>query len=211
MFTNFHVVSPAPETIVMYGDSETQLNNWTAALQADVGPGYKIVNTALAGQDSDWGMANLETNVLACHPSIVVFEFSMNDAVRLTLSEAKSNTISIIERIEAADPGAQIFLATNNEPSAAAVASSQMLVPGSNLANVDAYYQQYRDIAHEMHIGLIDNEPLWQKAQAADSTIVPDGYHPTLAADMLYEVPTVLAALGIRPNHGLVTPHEFAL
>lgn len=196
-----------PETIVMYGDSETQLNNWTTVLQNDVGAGYRVVNTALAGQTSGWGLANLDTHVLAYHPDIVVFEFNMNDAVWMSLAQSKANVVAIIDQIRAADPHAEIFLATNNEPTAAAVANTLATVPTSNLANVDAYYQQYRDIAQQMGVGLIDNEPNWQKAQAADPAIVPDGFHPTLAADVQTEIPAVLAALGI-PQHSFVSQYH---
>lgn len=213
--SDFDPGAPAPATVVMYGDSETQLNGWTGALASDLGPSYRVVNTALAGTTSSWGLENLRTHVLDYRPQVVVFEFSMNDAVWLTLDQAKANTVTIIDELRAEDPGVRIFLATNNEPSAAAVASTLAKVPASHLADVDAYYAQYRAVAAAEGVGLIDNEPAWRAAQAADPSIVPDGFHPTYAADLQVEVPVELAAIQgvqVHPAYGhLPAPHHGAL
>jgi lysophospholipase L1-like esterase len=197
-------------TVVTYGDSETAKFGWTDVLQADLGSRYTVVNTALSGQTSAWGLANLQANVLSHlptdgSPAVVTLEFSMNDAVWMTLAQARANTVAMVQEILAYDPSARVFLVTNDEPSAAAVAGSVAAVPTSNLADVDAYYAQYRQIALQTGAGLIDLEPTWAAAQAADPSIVPDGYHPTLAADVQYEVPAfVHAIVGAVPHstHG---------
>jgi lysophospholipase L1-like esterase len=189
------------ETIVMYGDSETALNGWTDVLATTISSKYNVVNTAKPGQTSAWGLANLQSHVIDYHPSIVVFEFSMNDAVWLTLEQAASNTITIINELRSKDPGVSIYLSTNNEPSTAAIAATPQL------ANVDAYYQQYRGLAAAMNVGLIDNEPLWQAA----GVVPADGFHPTLEQDIQVQIPNVIRVLGLAQQEHLNHQHEGGL
>jgi hypothetical protein len=204
------------ETIVFYGDSETALNGWTTLIQqgaSAAGADITIINTAVPGESSSWGLANLQANALAYHPNIVVFEFSMNDAVWWPLSQAASNTTAMIQQIQAT--GARAFISTNNEPTAAAIASTLAIVPSPNLANVDAFYAQYRTIAAATGAGLIDNEPAWDNAQAANPAIVPDGFHPTLTADVLVQIPNVMHALGLsfpvyQPGVAMAVPTAMA-
>lgn len=182
------------ETIVTYGDSLTALYPWPALIQqgADAaGAAITIVNTAVSGMASDWGLANVEANVIAYHPNAVIIEFSMNDALlshNITPAQAAANTEAMVGQIEAGDPGVQVFLMTTNEPTAAMA---------STVPDLNAYLTQYRIIAQQMGIGLIDNQPGWVIAEAANPSIMADGYHPTLAADVLYEVPGVMRALGL--------------
>ena len=184
------------KTIVFYGDSETAYFGWTDQVAADLGDRATVINTAMAGQTSAWGLANLQGHVLAYHPDVVFLEFSMNDATWLTLAQAAQNTIAMIDDIRAENPAAQIFLTTNNEPTATAVTANPAV------GNVDAYYQQYRQIAAEMHVGLVDMNPGWQIIERYYPAAMSDGYHPTLAADLAYEVPAVEMALSLIGIHG---------
>jgi acyl-CoA thioesterase I len=188
------------KTIVFYGDSETALFDWTDRVAADLGSSAKVINTAAPGQDSEWGLANLQERVLKYHPDVVFFEFSMNDAVAFTPDQAKNYTMEIVAEIKAANPHTRIFLETGVEP--------LFSVPGANpkQANVDAYYQGYRDVSHQAGVGLVDENPGWRILEHFVPWIMYNGSHPGIIADLAFEVPMVEQALmgvGIYPEvHG---------
>lgn len=173
----------------------------TAAGRSDV----MIVNLAKNSQNSNWGIANV-ASVIAAKPDILIFDFIMNDAGEvfpgtpsLTAAQSAANTEAIIAAVRSALPNCTIFLMT---PSAPPANMARYFLTGA----VDAYSQQYRIIAQQQNVGLIDNYPVWQNAVqinpnvAGSSGIVgaQNGVHPSDWADVLYEVPGVMAATGLN-------------
>lgn len=182
-------------TTVFYGTSLTAMTRWSDLLGADV------VNTAQSSMDSAWGLANVQPRVIDQHPAQVVIEFAMNDAYApygMTLAESAATTTAIVRAIEAAQPDVQIWLMTTNEPWGAGAAARP---------DLDAYYAQYRTLAHDLGVGLIDLQPVWAARSATADA--PDGVHPSLAADETVILPAVNAALGMAWTP--TAPGAFAL
>ena len=186
-----------PRRIVCYGTSLTAICGYPEALQSELDrrwPGMAtVVNSGGSGQNSRWGLENLDALVVSNRPDAVFLEFSMNDSVdrfHLGLEESERNTRLIIGRIRQALPKCEVILMTMNPYSGE---------PVGKRAGLPAYYEIYRKLARELRLPLVDNFPIWQKTldedPAAYAKQVPDGTHPNEVGIRSVLMPNILKAI----------------
>jgi acyl-CoA thioesterase-1 len=183
-------VAAAPRTIVTYGTSLTSNGEWQEPLKAALegcGAGdVDVINLAKGGSDSRWGAANVD-QVVAAHPDLVLIEFSYNDAYiefKISIPESRTLTNKMVDTIEGGAPSARVFLMTMNWPTRAMEATRPQL---------NFYYDLYRQLAADRHLGLIDAAPQWRSAPPGS---LRDDIHPTKAAHEAITVPAIVS--GIR-------------
>lgn len=122
--------------IVYYGDSITVGANssafvhaaphipiWadivTAALKSEYGyTDITSVNTSVGGMTSDWGINNIQENVIDKNPDLVFIGFGMND--RISLSKYKQNILDMIVAVRASNPDCEFILVGTMLPNAEA-------------------------------------------------------------------------------------------
>lgn len=165
------VEDDAPVRIVTFGTSLTAGEDWQSELERQLAPCHAVDITTIAkgGMNSEWGVDNVH-RVAEAEPDVVLIEFSMNDADVIDgvgRARARDNTELIIEAIAAA--GAAPILMTMN-PAHGWVQQLRRLWLGD-------YYEDYRAIAQERGIGLIDLAPIWAAQPDLDAAL-PDGVHP---------------------------------
>jgi len=179
-----------PLRIVTLGTSLTLGGDWRERLAAELSAcaarPVEVVPVAEAGEDSDWGAAQMD-RVIALQPSLVLIEFSINDADMLdgvTLGTARKNHEAILGALKQAVP--------------VLVTMSPAFGPrGWVRPNLPKYEAQYRALAEEKKIGLIDLAPVWHKAlEEGRRRLMPDGLHPTDAAMVQVALPVIRAELG---------------
>ena len=190
------------QTIVYYGTSLTAAGTWTRLLterlQADF-PGQVVAhNTGGPGMHSGWGLQNVEERVITHKPDVVFIEFSINDAVaRFNLSpeRAKANLEKMIDRIRTARPDCEIILQIMNP-----VIDKPKGDSGWRLM-MEVHQQNYRDVARERGLLLIDHMPAWTRLLKQGEPIfrgyVLDGVHPTEDGWREIVMPELLRQLGL--------------
>lgn len=190
------------QKIVFYGTSLTASGRWPTQLRliADSAwPGQgSFFNRASGGMASDWGIANLQAQVLSVVPDAVFIEFAVNDAVArldISLPEARENLEAMIDGILAVNPQCEIILKVMNP-----VIGRPEGDPGWR-PNLEHYEQVYRDVAAERGLTLIDHHPAWQAVLDQDEVEfyanVPDGLHPSATGEASFLIPTLLARTGM--------------
>lgn len=134
-------------------------------------------------QTSAWGVANID-RPRNHRPDICLIEFSINDAVTangISIAQATTNLLTIVNALRAVNPAMLIYLMTMNG------------VPDLTLRpNLEAYYQNDRDFAAANGCGLIDIRTVWGTPNYTDT---PDGLHPSEAAVDAKLLPTVFNVL----------------
>jgi len=134
-------------------------------------------------QTSAWGVANID-RPRNHRPDICLIEFSINDAVTangISIAQATTNLLTIVNALRAVNPAMLIYLMTMNG------------VPDLTLRpNLEAYYQNDRDFAAANGCGLIDIRTVWGTPNYTDT---PDGLHPSEAAVDAKLLPTVFGVL----------------
>jgi lysophospholipase L1-like esterase len=191
-----------PQTIVTYGTSLTAGGAWVQQLQVALDRSYpglaKVVNSGEGGMWSKWGVENLDARVIAKKPDAVFIEFGINDAFleyKTTPEEARHNLENMIERILKANPQCQIILMTMNPP---------IGVHFERRPNVDTYYENYRQVAKDRQLLLIDHNPNWKKVLQQDAATfnqyVPDGIHPDATGCEKIILPQLLTSLGLTES-----------
>jgi acyl-CoA thioesterase-1 len=189
------------QKIVVYGTSLTASGSWPTQLRliADsVWPGQATVfNRASGGMASDWGIANLQAQVLSVVPDAVFIEFAVNDAVArldIPLPEARANLEGMIDGILAVNPQCEIILQVMNP-----VIGRPEGDPGWR-PNLEHYQQIYRDVAAERGLTLIDHHPAWRALLDQDEGEfyfnVPDGLHPSAQGEAAFLIPALLERTG---------------
>ncbi len=190
-----------PQRIVVYGTSLTANGAWPTQMKAALDaawPGQvSLINRGGSGMASDWGIANLSTQVIAEAPDVVFIEFSVNDAVArfdISLAEARANLEAIIDGIETANPLCEIIIQVTSP-----VIGRTQGDPGWR-PNLEHYQQIHRDIAAERDLLLIDHHPAWQalldEGESEFSFYVPDGLHPNAEGEEIFFTPILLQAIG---------------
>jgi len=179
-----------PRTVVVYGTSLTAGGAWVGAMDSWLSARYPglltVVNSGLSGKNSAEGVAQLSSKVLAHHPDTVFIEFAMNDAFlytdgtpQLSVAQARTNLLSMIDSIKVQNPAVEIILQTMNTVWNSPSGSNASATLRPNLA---AYYGMYREVAAERGLLLIDHHPNWAALQqdnlATFQGYVPDGVHP---------------------------------
>lgn len=178
--------------IAFFGTSLTWLNYWEPLLinklQVATGRFVRGYNMGINGADSGQGVANVAA-VSAIRPSVVTFEFSMNDCASdrsISRATAISNNTAIITALKAAVPASRIFAMTMNPVINTGIGSLRTMITD--------YYQDLRNLATSQGIGLIDNYAAWL-TYGVDTVKIPDGVHPIKSAAEAVTAPTMAAAL----------------
>jgi lysophospholipase L1-like esterase len=179
--------------VAFYGTSLTYFNLFQPLLlnrlQASSGRFVRGYNMGIDGADSGSGVSNVSIPVTS-RPSIVTFEFSMNDCASdrsISRATAISNNTSIITSLKAVVSASRIFAMTMNP--VINIGGDSALRTG-----ITDYYKDLRDLATSEGIGLIDNYPAWI-TYGVDTTKIPDGIHPIRSAVEAVTVPTMAAAI----------------
>ncbi|MBI1371270.1 MAG: SGNH/GDSL hydrolase family protein [Phycisphaera sp.] len=191
--------------VVAYGTSLTAAGAWVKQVEAALSERYpgkvKVTNSGGSGQNSRWGLANLQTKVIDQKPDLVFIEFAINDAVArfdLPLDEARKNLETMLDRIAKDLPDCVVVLQVMNP---------MINYPEghrSHRNNLDGYYQMYRDVAAERKLGLVDHAPSWKpvydQGEAAFKKLAPDGLHPNAEGCTRIVTPDILKALGFATD-----------
>ena len=199
-FANLH--AGKPQTVVLYGTSLTHGGEWAVQTKAWFAEHFAgkatVINSAGPGQNSQWGLANLDERVLAHQPDLVLIEFSYNDAhekFKLTVEQAAKNLDAIVRGIKAKRPTCDIVLQVMN----ANWDSNSDKKPMSSRPQLTAFNDNYRAYAKANSLPLIDHFPAWQALKEKDETkfhtYVPDGTHPTKEGSLAVTWPAVQALL----------------
>lgn len=185
------------QIVVTYGTSLTQFGAWVPLLEDTLNKKYpgkvKIINSYGSGMASDWGVVNLDTNVLKFNPDTVFIEFAINDAwppLNVTLAQAKYNLELMIKRIQYANENVEIILMVMN-PGIKAHAKDR--------PDLLKYYQIYRDVAKEKGLLLIDHYPNWMRLANNNNKLfksfIEDGVHPTKEGCKQIILPEIINSL----------------
>lgn len=190
-----------PRKVVLYGTSLTAGGPWVGQMQTWLAGNYSgpmtLINSGLSGKNSAEGVAQLSAKVLAYNPDTVFIEFAVNDAFlysdgtpQLSVAQARTNWLSMIDSIRAQNPRVEIILQTTNP---AWDSPSGSNTSGTLRPNLSAYYQMVRDVGAERGLLVIDHYPNWLALQASDPATfqadVPDGVHPIAAGTQLFMMP----------------------
>jgi len=189
------------QTVILYGTSLTAAAEWPKAVKSYFDrqfPGLvTFVNAAQSGQESNWGVTNLQRRVLARNPDLVFIEFSVNDAAtkhNISIEKSEANLDSMVKTLRGQNPKIDIVIMTMNpgwdspnEPSHKKYASDR-----PHLAD---YYDVYRKYAHEHNLPLVDIYPLWTRLQQTDEAKfkkwLPEGLHPIPEASLAVTWPAI--------------------
>ncbi len=206
-----------PQKIVGFGTSLTAggpdswLTTFTSGLAAAYPGLVTVINSGGSGQNSDWGVANVQAKVIANHPDAVFIEFATNDAVNrfnLTPAHVRANVETMVAQIRAALPECEIILQVMNP------VINRMLAATSQRPQLQLYQQIYRDVAAARGLKIIDHMPAWQAlldtGTAAYVAVVPDGLHPVNLGYQTYVAPVIFKAIGLWNGPGQVLDNTAA-
>lgn len=84
-------------------------------LRRRFGAEIALVNTAVGGQNTAWGLQNAEERVIAHDPDLAVVAFGMNDPF-LSVSEYREQVRGIVDRIHAKLPECAVILVATTVP-----------------------------------------------------------------------------------------------
>lgn len=185
-----------PQKVVVFGTSLTAGGIWAGQMQSWLTNTYAgaltLINSGLSGKNSKYGLEHLGSKVLIHKPDTVFIEFGMNDAFtnytgadavyNISVAQARSNLISMIDLILTNRPDTEIILQTMN-PAWDSPGGSGISVTAR--PELPECYQTYRDIATERGLLLLDYYPAWKTLQLTDpeafKSYVADGTHPNAA------------------------------
>ena len=187
------------QTVVVYGTSLTAAGAWVGQFREELDRRYPgravVINSGKSAMWSKWGVDNLENRVIAKHPDAVVIEFTINDAYlpyKTSVAQARTNLVSMTERVLAANPECEIILMVMNPPTG---------VHLERRPDIASYNQMVRDVARERRFLLIDHYPAWERILTTDAKTftlyVPDGLHPGAEGCRTIITPGLLSGLGM--------------
>lgn len=191
------------QKIVVYGTSLSAApDGWAALLENCLNARYpgraEVVNSAQAAMWSAWGVENLREKVLAHRPDMVILEFAMNDAYlpyATSVKAARLNLEYMVRRIREVYPRCSVYIQVMNLP----VAEHKEQRP-----DIALYYEMYRKEAEVLKVKLIDHSEYWApllgEGEETFRKYVPDGIHPSVAAQQELVLPHILKALGVLNN-----------
>lgn len=191
------------QSVVAYGTSVTRDGAWVKLMDdwfAQKFPGQvTVINSGGRGQNSVWGLANVEPQVLAHHPGLVFIEFGINDAherFKLPVEQCRKNLDGIIAAIRAQNSDTAIVLQTMN---ALWDAPNGFKTADTSRPHLNDYYENYRAAARALRLPLVDNYPAWLKMKQTDyahfQALLPDGTHPNKNGSLEVTWPAVRALL----------------
>lgn len=190
------------QSVVVYGTSLTVGGAWAVALRDYFDKNFprqvKFSNGGGSGQNSDWGVQNLQKKVLDQKPDLVFIEFSYNDAhqkFNLTPEKALANLDTMVKALQGQNPQIDIVLQTMNLPWDAPNGNGSKTVR----PQIEIFNDNYRRYAREHHLVLLDHYQnwlaLWQNDEAKYQKWLPDGSHPIKEASLTITWPTIEALL----------------
>jgi acyl-CoA thioesterase-1 len=196
-----------PQTVVLYGTSLTARGPWVGQMQNWLTNTYTgsltLVNSGASGKNSKYGLKNLDRRVLGKKPDAVFIEFGMNDAFsaypdpsdNITVEQARTNLLTMIDRILAYNTNTEIILQTMNP----AINTRKNPSSAAKRVTLEECYQMYRDVAAARGLMLIDHYVNWKTLQLADPATflryVPDGLHPVAAGTSTVMMPLLKTRL----------------
>lgn len=158
-------------------------------LQPQVSRPLRFYDFGVSGDTSAGMLARIGTPA-GMRPRLAVIEVGMNDAnTSVALATFASNVTSIINAFKTSDASTKIALMTMNPAISPA--------SGTLVSNLPSYYQKLRDLSTSEGVYLFDNTASWG---TPNTTQIPDGVHPTVAAVRATMVPNLVTDIG-----GLVT------
>jgi lysophospholipase L1-like esterase len=193
-----------PQTVVVYGTSLSAFAEWPKAMKAWFDQQYPgrvtFANAAQSGQQSNWGVQQLQNRVLSKNPDLVFIEFSINDAVpryNISIEKSIANLDSMVQSLRQQNADIDIVLQTMstvwdtpNNPGRTAATDRPQYVE---------YYDAYRTYARQQHLSLVDHYPNWLKLQKDDEAKfkawLPDGTHPIAEGSLAVTWPAIRAML----------------
>lgn len=190
------------QKIVYYGTSLTAAGPWTRLLTEELTakfPGQVTArNLGGPGMHSGWGLRSVDERVIVHKPDVVFIEFSINDAVarfKLSPAKAKENLNQMIDRIRAALPECEIILQIMNPVIDKPEGDSGWR------PNLTVYQDNYREVAAERGLLLVDHMPAWTHLLETDEKTfrkyVPDGVHPAQEGWRTVVMPELRRQLGL--------------
>lgn len=190
-------------TVVVYGTSLTEKGAWPGLMQAELHRRYKghihLINGAMSGQTSKWGVIHVEDRVIQKRPDVLFIEFAINDAHRrfeIGVDDTRRNFRRMVQRVKKALPECEIILMTMNDAKGEAEYNRQF--------RLHEYYQAVRDVATENGLMLIDLYPQWQRLRLSDEArydrYMPDGLHPTEEATRHFIIPALIRELDLKEH-----------
>ncbi len=179
--------------IAALGTSLTSRGVWLEqlpqALQPLLGCAVHALKFASSGASSRFGIGQVE-NVLEAAADVVTIEFATNDAAvhrGVSLQESEANITTIVRRLRGASAPPKIYLMIMGP----VLGARRILRP-----RLARYYEVYSSIAEQETVGLIDTRSAWRALSCADlRRSLPDGLHPTSAAELRQIVPCVARRL----------------
>jgi acyl-CoA thioesterase-1 len=177
------LTSGQPQKFVFFGTSLTEGGTWNRHLTERLNekfPGLiSSVNTAKGGETSVWGLANFSDRVLAHRPDVLFMEFTINDAVarfEISLEESARNLIAMRDRLSDELPSCEVILQIMNP------VIDRPAGHTGHRGKLATYCDQWRAIAAERGLALIDHWPNWSSLLESNEPefrrLVPDGLHP---------------------------------
>ena len=198
------------QTVVVFGTSLTERGAWPAQMETWLNSqGYQgkatVINKGKSGSDTkSHGVPDVARDVVEQKADTVFVEFGMNDCIQrvpdrppqVPLNEFKANLTTIVERIRAGLPAAEIILLTMNP----ARDSARYPNSGKFRAALPDYYQAVRDLGRVKSLLVVDTFPAWNKLEPATlMKFIPDGVHPVPAGNETVTTPAIQTALrGVR-------------
>ena len=193
------LASGRPQKFVYFGTSLTEGGTWNRRLTAALDekfPGLVLsVNTAKGGETSVWGLANFQERVLAHRPDVLFMEFTINDAVarfNISLAESARNLTTMLDSLHEALPHCEVILQIMNP------VIDRPEGHTGHRGNLPAYCDQWRAIAGERGLTLIDHWPQWSHLLETNEQefrqLVPDGLHPEDEGYRIIVMPELLRA-----------------
>ncbi|MEL0438375.1 SGNH/GDSL hydrolase family protein [Phycobacter sp. K97] len=176
-----------PLRIAVFGTSLTHDEVWTHELKASLENRFdrdiRLDVVAKPGAGSTWALEQVH-QVLDLKPDWVLIEFAINDAdIRdgLSVADARSTHEALLNTLVESLPNAETVLMTMSP----AQGLRGMLRP-----RLAAHYRQYRDLADQFDIGLVDLHARWLAIPRASRGLQQDGLHPhpQVAANLIVPV-----------------------
>ena len=147
--------------------------SWPSLLQRRLdenGHSWRVFNSSIAGETTQGGLARLPRLLERHQPDIVIVELGGNDGLRgLSLDVTQSNLAAMVEKSRSA--GAFVVLAEMRIP------------PNYGRTYTEKFNGVYSSLAEEEGVVLLPF--VLQDIALKDELMLPDGIHPTAAAQPL--------------------------
>jgi len=147
-----------------------------------------VINGSRWGANSGWALRHFRDRALLHAPTLIVFEFAINDAdIRnsISVAESENNLHRMIYLARQIDGECAIWLMTSHVPAG----RHKTVRPALN-----DYYAMYRSLARQSNLGLIDLHQRWG-ATPPDDRYLTDGIHTNALAAQEVILPFVLSQL----------------